>query len=529
MSWCRVIIIGTFRCFLKIYLYLQLLFLLQLLLTLFFLWTMPSLVSGPFNIHHGVNVTHSSPNNEENRVNASVVVCVCRFDAEYSNELSASPGDIFKVSSPDIVNGWLLAQSLSTGQKGWVPHHNLTPYDVFSDKNNNNEKKGPPLPYYNETPRATLMTPSLSANTRESSLSSNSLLDYYTNDASSSISSIISSNQNSPYTSLYVHSMFSVNASFCYRIDLSTSTTSTFHIARYYSDIKTLHSYLSSIIFSMNASNFSNSSSSYTSTSFSTSSHSSSSSSKLILPTLPNPIMLDPYHSVENLSESISMMNNYLQKVFKMFNNTSNQSLHSALALFLTPSGNDFQHYAELSDEQIWKILKPNERKTSSSSSSSSNSNSYKSIELTDLKSDSPLPSPDSYLSPRSFSFSKPSIKKSSSMMSINSKISNTSTMNSSTTLSTNQNRSSSTSTTLTNSSIRVKITYKDEYSLLKLDLANLSFNVLSDAISSKIKHTGPLTFAYKNENNIFVLLRDDIGLNKALACNNKKMVIKVI
>ena len=59
--------------------------------------------------------------------------------------------------------------------------------------------------------------------------------------------------------------------------------------------------------------------------------------------------------------------------------------------------------------------------------------------------------------------------------------------------------------------------------------MKTINFLTLSKAVARKVNRLNGLTLAYKNSNSVFILLRDDEGLERALKDNNSKLIIKVI
>lgn len=545
-------------------------------------------VSGPFNVQHipkmrnitqsasDTTITDSLPSFDPIRSNSvtstanshysttsstssstttfssnSIVVCIHQFHAEYDNEVSCTPGDVFKLVDPRVTNGWVLAQSLSSGYKGWVPKDCVKILDLFNHNNGSNASNAGgsssnSIMTSSTSPLNSINSPlSLQSNTfsnnysllnqkdrsknhkknsldstskPESLNSSNSVLDYYSTPMtpSSTLSAIDNNNREvNPllqiYSSIFAHSMYileSAPSSYWYRLDLvfSQNINQQSHLCRYYTDLLTLHKFLDSQAkaFKIN----------------------------IELPKLPPPFQFSASTKDINSEMEISFVTHlseidyYLKNLFDLIALQPKTSpLIPTFIRFCQPMDNDFEHYVPLDDDQILNILKPG--------SESSNNDIELIFEdgdttLTEINvSNANISTISSSTTPHKnhtnstetitnnqfddFIFKQPKLKSSNSMSSLNSKLSTASTSSSA------QN------------SIKVKIIYKGEFSLIKIPNDALSFNNLSIAISEKLEGLQRFTLAYKNDNGIFILLRDDVGLNKALLVNNKKIIIKVI
>lgn len=466
-------------------------------------------VSGPFNVQHipkvmnigGVtndlvidtqsnNVTNATP--KKFSVN-TLVVCTYPFRAEYDNELSCAPGDVLKLVDPKITNGWVLSQSLSSGIKGWVPHDNVKILDLFNSKPELGFTTGNESTKDNNT-LSTVETASSSLTTS----TTNSLLDYYSlpvintssdssadrsTDFTSASCSFSTSSSHSfttiPYSSIFVHSMYSDEGStFWYRIDLVSSidTNQKIHIRRYYNDFQKLSKRLTSCA--------------------------TVSDINIKLPTLLPPFTSNrEIYSTDALSESLSNVNSYLQNLFELLKFKTYSPLIENFLSFFKMTKNDFEHYAFLNDDQIMNILKPKNNNTLSNTKLGNNFTAN--ISRNDLQEPS-------------FTFAAPRMQKSTSTNSINSKTSSNATID-----------SSSTSSCTTH--VKIKIIWKDEFSIIKMNNDELSFNNLSSAISLKLGGLRSFTIAFRNNNGVFVLLKDDDGLRRAVVGNSKKLLIKVI
>ncbi|TID12968.1 hypothetical protein CANINC_005067 [Pichia inconspicua] len=453
------------------------------------------LVSGPFNVQHIPKVKtvgqlqhnlaassslsksqHTAFISAKDKNNSfhsnSIVVCTHQFNAEYENELSCKPGDIFKLVDAKCVNGWILTMSITSGIKGWIPRDNIKVLDL-----QNSVPSEPVLPQRSafrsipKSNRNSALQPVSEVESCKTEISTeSSLLDYYSqNTLSQSISTETNDSVYTPliYNSIFVHSMYSLESSpstFWYRIDLSSKLIATqkIHIARYYTDIFELNKKLQT--------------------------HIKHSNLNLKLPKLPNSLGLDSNRdSVDLLSSNLSTLSNYLKNLLHVLDNlSSNSFLIKIFEKFCAPRDNDFQHYVDLNDDQILNILKPK--------SCSRNS-------VIELDFNTPFLKPsktfgdDRTITSVSSSNSKSSIEHNT------------------------QSRSNS---------LKVKLLYKDEYLMIKVTLENLNFDILKNNISSKLNING-FTLAYRNEHNIFVLLRDDNGLQKALELYPRRLVVKVI
>lgn len=524
-------------------------------------------VSGPFNVQHIPKTRNITPDldnfqelsniinsknddikNVSNKTNSiisslksassstasvnSIVVATHLFTAEYDNELSCSPGDVFKLVDPKITNGWVLAQSLSSGIKGWVPKDSVKILDL-------NNSKG--LPVLNQIQNQNKLSSNsslkskiqsqnlndlkdnknLSNSSNSSSVTSSiSVIEYYsspltpcsseiststsplriksklTNSSNLNNNNNININNNSlnefsnTYKSIFVHSMYfleSSSTSYWYRIDLefTQNLNQNLHLCRYYSDLITLDKFLNSQIkaFKLN----------------------------ITLPILPSAFNLN--NNDVSFADHLPKIDQYLKELFNIIKIQPRDSLLvSTFIKFCQPSENDFEHYVFLDDDQIMKILKP----------LSENSKNNDEIELiledeTNINNQSinnQIINKDNNYD--DFLFTAPKLATSRSITSLASK--------------------TSSNTTLSNSSfknetiyVKIKIVYKDEFSIIKLAGDDLNFSSLSDAISEKLKGLQRFTLAYRNNNGIFILLRDDNGLKKALLINNRKIIIKVI
>jgi hypothetical protein len=505
----------------------------------------------------------------------AIVVCIHPFSAEYGNELSCSLGDVFKLVDAKIVNGWILTQSLSSGAKGWVPKDNVKILDLFNSTSSTRTETETEIETVEETQISTAdssrlslqssisIAASASASTSTTTTNSNSLIDYYTSASPFSehhehhrnanldkvnastpdrVSARTSVTETLPYSSIFVHSMYSLESSphvFWYRIDLtdksvasltnsvildSKKSLNSIHLARYYSDIVEFHKTLKSIANESVHMTFN-------------------------LPQLPRSISWDMTNTGSSgaedvFSNNISNIDNYFHKLFHQMNVQPTASpLYQAFMNFLTPRGNDFQHYVHLDDDQIQKIMKPAQDRVSKDIEINfeTGTKSSESLPIT------PLPQELRILS----SLSKPQMHASDGINSRFTSLRSTSSTNSISTFSRSVSTiSSSTSTssmpTIARSNkrnVKIKIIYRDDISIVKILFEELTFATLSKTLGDNIQYTNKkpnsngnsngngngLTFAYKNENEIFVLLRDDAGLRRALAYNDKKLVIKVI
>ena len=405
----------------------------------------------------------------------AIVVCTIEFTAEYHNELSCSPGEVFKLIDPKVVNGWVLVQSVSNGAKGWAPNSSMKLLDLFKNKNENTSK-----PSLGSQPSSVETSPCVTSPKKDTRLlslrssaassstsSSNSFIDYYA-----------SPRDSLPYSSVYVHSMYLREGNrymFWYRVDLQSKNipNQIIHLARYYNEFASLHKALNKHIKSLNL--------------------------DVILPKLPPSVdLLDSSEELDSLSRNLSNLNRYLNVVFAIVNQQpTNSPLLQTLVTFLSPIDKDFQHYVSLTDDEIMKILTPQ------------SCNNPEEIPL-----DISLPNTTDN---NGELFAKPSsigVHRSASVSSTSShssKISNILDINKS------------------NDFIKIKIIYRDEFSIIKLDMKTINFLTLSKAVARKVNRLNGLTLAYKNSNSVFILLRDDEGLERALKDNNSKLIIKVI
>ena len=456
---------------------------------------------------------------------SAIIVCTLGFLAEYGNELTCAPGDIFKLVDPTITNGWVLVQSLSTGRKGWVPKDNVKILDLHNSNGNgpirNMTSAGERKRVQKEEEggkREKLVTPSMSPSS--SCLSSNSILDFYSTQMTPCTSSLSSSHV-SPlstkntsirpenhlthtYASIFAHSMYflesSSSASYWYRIDLVSAQNSSqkIHLCRYYTDILVLARYLSSQADSLTAGT--------------------------VLPKLPDAFCLGEdsarAEGDDSFASHISQIDEYLQQLFNVIQAQPEDAPPVLTFLkFCQPADNDFEHYVPLDDDQILRILKPHQGEVSND------------IELI-LKDEEKEEGVDEHGKLRNhhpgnsnnavnnelgdFLFTAPKLRKTFSATSLSSRNSSSTTI-------------SSPSTMGSAIYVKIKIIYKDEYSLIKLPGDELTFENLSTAISDKLKGLCRFTMAYRNDNGIFILLRDDNGLKKALLINNRKIIVKVI
>lgn len=423
----------------------------------------------------------STPKSAARFVPNTIVVCVHPFEAEYENEVSCAPGDIFKLVDSKCVNGWILTMSITSGSKGWIPKDNVkvldlqnsTPIDCETPPLRSTSKAcsaSSPITKKSESP---VLTKSASYTTQQSLDSS--LLDYYSSSSLSPSSvlkseSVESTNNNCaslPYNSIFAHSMnlseFS-SSTFWYRIDLTSRLhpTQQIHIARYYTDIYELNKKLQSHVKHANL--------------------------NISLPKLPRSFGLESSrNSVDLLSSNLSHVSNYLADLFAIVDALpSISSLVQIFEEFCMPADNDFQHYVDLSDDQILNILKP----------ANNASNSFIELDF----------SPD---------FKKPSqnFNEDRTRSSISS---------------TNSKHSAESAAIAKSEDVKVKLLFREDYIMIKLQTQDLTFAQLKAQICSKLKVDG-FTLAYKNEQSIFVLLRDDRGLQRALDMNPRKMIIKVI
>ena len=217
--------------------------------------------------------------------------------------------------------------------------------------------------------------------------------------------------------------------------------------------------------------------------------------------------------------------------------------LYQAFMNFLTPHENDFQHYVHLDDDQIQKIMKPAQDRVSKDIEINFETGTKSSESLPII----PLPQELRILS----SLSKPQMHASDGINSRFTSLRSTSSTNSISTFSRSVSTISSSTSTISmptiarsnERNVKIKIIYRDDISIVKILFEELTFATLSKTLGDNIQYTNKkpnsngnsngngngLTFAYKNENEIFVLLRDDAGLRRALAYNDKKLVIKVI
>lgn len=455
---------------------------------------------------------------------SAIIVCTLGFLAEYGNELTCAPGDVFKLVEPTITNGWVLVQSLSSGKKGWVPKDNVKILDLHNSNGNGPIGKtasaGERKRVQKEEEggkREKLVTPSMSPSS--SCLSSNSILDFYSTQMTPCTSSL--SSHASPlstknisirpenhlthtYASIFAHSMYflesSSSASYWYRIDLVSAQNSSqkIHLCRYYTDILVLARYLSSQADSLTA--------------------------DTVLPKLPDAFCLGEdsarAEGDDSFASHISQIDEYLQELFNVIQ-TQPEDAPPVLTFlkFCQPTDNDFEHYVPLDDDQILRILKPYQDEVSND------------IELI-LKDEEKEEGVDehgklsNYLPSNrnsavnneqgNFLFTAPKLHKTFSATSLSSRNSSSTTI-------------SSPSTMGSAIYVKIKIIYKDEYSLIKLSGDDLTFENLSTAISDKLKGLRRFTMAYRNDNEIFILLKDDHGLKKALLINNRKIIVKVI
>jgi uncharacterized lipoprotein YehR (DUF1307 family) len=483
--------------------------------------TQPFTISGPFNIQHIPKVRDISPatpfplskdkngdlkyeNNDVNNIKKnsstssgefnntnnfpvnSLVVCTYPFTAEYKNELSCSSGEVFKLVDSKVINGWILVHSLSSGLKGWVPKDNVKILDLKNEKSNSIVESF--IPSRSVTPISTTKSSIHSTNVNSPTLNSSnsldstdSLLDFYSSSMTTTLSNKSLISNSLPFFSIFVHSMHSLENSqttFWYRIDLE-SNTEKIHIARYYKDILQLQNSLNSAI-------------------------NQSKNIHLKLPKLPS--YFNGIYSndkfVDTFLMHLSDINQYLQNVFNIINTQSPDSLIYVIFLkFCKTENNDFQHYVKLDDDQILKILKP----------CINSSNLIDDVEL-DIGLNKELSIIDSN---DYYSLSAPKLHKSISMLSFDSKTSSNSTIRS-----ISDKRSTD---------VKVKIFYKDDCSLIKISKSKLSFKSLHNAISEKLDGLSTFTLAYRNNQGILILLRNDTGLQKALLLNDKKIIIKVI
>lgn len=418
----------------------------------------------------------------------ALVVCIFPFTAEYQNELSCALGDVFKLMDSKIINGWVLAMSLASGTKGWIPKDNIKILDLHNNRPTNT------LDFATSIGPSTSMESSMPASRNLTSTASTNSLPEDRSPSCNYESTSIPLPSSSPlsvfptsvlYSSIFVHSMYSIDdkpTEFWYRIDLvmkspnndgnnsdynnSTCSTEKVHIARYFEDIENLHNQLVDTI------------------------KKNEMLKSIKLPSLP---VLNYSHdqSVNIFSLNISNINKYFQSIFTLINSmNSNNPLYLIFLNFLKISNNDFQHYVELDDDQILKILTPSKNDTDIE------------VNFTDenLNNKSPL-------------FEVPRIGECLNRFSTNSKNSTT----------------SKSSLTINNGKLKIKLIYKEEFSIIKMQNTNLTFKALSTAISENLNINSKFTLAYKNNNGIFILLRDDSGLERALNLNNHKITIKVI
>lgn len=474
----------------------------------------------------------------------AILVCTLGFYAEYNNELTCTPGDVFKLVDPKIISGWVLVQSLSSGRKGWVPKDNVKILDLHNSSGNgsilraSSEKRAEKEREREGSGKQ--MTPSMSSSS--ACVSSSSILDFYstqltpcsssissqtssvrlsakipesktdTNAASDSDANIDNDNDNDndsannnelthTYASIFAHSMYflesSSSYSYWYRIDLVSAQNSNqkIHLCRYYADILALSKYLSLQIASFKE--------------------------DATLPLLPGAFSLSrSSYGDESFATHISEVDGYLQQLFNVISSQRSDSpLISTFLKFCQSADNDFEHYVPLDDDQILQILKPQ-------------SETDKEIELVLKEEEGRKQNKHGKLQKHhskdsihtvgndggNFLFTAPAPKlhKSFSSTSLSSKNSSVTTISS----------PSSNSSTLY---VKIKIIYKDDFSLIRLPGDELTFASLSTAISDKLKGLCRFTMAYRNDRGVFILLRDDNGLRKALLVNNKKIIVKVI
>ncbi|KAG0684504.1 hypothetical protein C6P42_001646 [Pichia californica] len=517
-------------------------------------------VSGPFNVQHiprtkTIDLLNSS---QQKSVSSSIstttttqsfssfssdpfssnaiVVATHSFKAEYDNELSCNQGDVFKLVNPKITNGWVLAQSLSSGTKGWVPKDCVKVLDLFTNTNSNNTNNISSVNRSTSLKSKTNSTKSKknSKSTYSYGSSSNSVLEYYTTPMTPCSSSILPSAESSPlkqvkrlpdiedslepnsshpictiskpsslflsktYNSIFTHSMYFLNFSstkYWYRIDLifTQNSNQKLHICRYYTDLLTLDKFLHSQakVFKTN----------------------------IEIPQLPSPFNFSDNDIL--LTDHLHTIDQYLKQLLSVLDSQPEDSpLILTFLKFCQPMDNDFEHYVHLDDDQIMKILNPE-------SENSNEENDDIELILDDQQREDSIIDNQELLDKKNnyddFLFTAPKLKTSISLTSLNSKTSSITTL------------SSSPNDEITY--VKIKIIYKDEFSIIKILANELNFDNLYYAISDKLNlslsspFNSPqgFTLAYRNNNGIFILLRDNNGLKKSLLINNRKIIIKVI
>lgn len=424
--------------------------------------TRPCLGTGVTNNPSKVTTTTFSSN--------TIVVCTHAFNAEYDNEMSCNPGDVFKLVDPKCVNGWILTMSITSGVKGWIPKDNVKVLDL---QNSVPIEADVPIRSSSgsiSTSKSTLKRVSEVESCKTEISTESSLLDYYSPNSIGKADSIETDDtvyNSLTYSSIFTHSMYFLESSastFWYRIDLSSrlNPTQKIHICRYYSDIFELNRKLQLYIKRSNL--------------------------NIKLPLVPRSLGLNSNRdSIGLLSSNLSALSNYLKELLYILDSiSSNSYLVKLFEDFCAPKDNDFQHYVELNDDQILNILKPK--------SCSRNSN-------IEIDFNTPLPKPS-----RTFSDNRTAASISSS----------------------NSKYSFETASHSKPDNVKVKLIHKDEYLMVKLTSEDLNFHSLKNKISAKLNISG-FTLAYRNDQHIFVLLRDDKGLQKALDMNSRRLVIKVI
>lgn len=461
----------------------------------------------------------------------AIIVCTIGFLAEYGNELTCAPGDVFKLVDPTITNGWVLVQSLSSGRKGWVPKDNVKILDLHNSSGNGPIRKTTSMGERRRLgrertdhekdgeKREKLVTPSLSSSS--SFLSSNSILDFYSTQMTPSTSSISShtsppldtvksatlcpeNNLTRTYASIFAHSMYflesSSAASYWYRFDLISAQNSNqkIHLCRYYTDILVLARYLSSQADSLVAGTQ--------------------------LPKLPDAFFFGEDSSYaegdDSFASHISQIDGYLQQLFNVIKTQPAEAPPVLTFLkFCQPEDNDFEHYVPLDDDQILQILKPRQGEVSNDIELIlKDEEKEESVSEQDKINNNHANNSNNTINNEldNFFFTAPKLHKTFSATSLSSRNSSCTTV-------------SSPSTMGSTIYVKVKIIYKDEYSLIKLSGDELNFDNLFTAISDKLKGLSRFTMAYRNDSGIFILLRDNNGLQKALLINNRKIILKVI
>lgn len=401
-------------------------------------------ISGPFNIQHIPKIKNSNlyGNNGSNQeeyfaTKNSVLVCTYKFQAKFDNELSCSEGEVLKLIDPKIIDGWILVQSMVQGRSGWVPKDNLK---ILNLSKANNDKNLSSTTISNSTVRTNRFSHETDISDGDSTFSSldspNTVCTYKTTfsdkaetdteaETESRRVQFQAPNMNRMINSIYIHSINSLynnsKSNFWYRIDVRVNgnkSSSTLHLSRSFDDLYILHNKLKSKMVS--------------------------------LPQLPKAMALN--NCEISLLKSLDNLNAYLGSLFNEVEK-SDDLIYSIFQDFCLLRETDFEHYIDMTDNEISKILKP----------------------------------------PMKLQLKKRSVsgKSASSVKRL------------------------SLRGPLAQTQLLFKVQHGNDFVAFKLK--DISFNVLKKTIIDNFQLKKPFVMAYLNIDNVWVMIKDDSSINNAL------------